>query len=240
MELILLLGLASFFTSAITASMGVGGGVILLAWMAQFVPPTLLIPLHGAAQLMSNANRVLVQRQHIDWHYIKPFTMGALLGGAALTPLVLWVPEWLGQIMLGLFILVATWRSHWLKLQAWRAWASGGITTGLSLVLGATGPLVMSVLPKAGRSREIVVGTHGMAMVVQHGIKLIAFSSLSFSILDHWPLLLTIALATLAGNLAGARMLQRIPEQYFAVALNTILTLLAMRLMYEGLKTGLG
>ncbi|HEX4842896.1 MAG TPA: sulfite exporter TauE/SafE family protein [Limnobacter sp.] len=234
MELVLFLGFAAFFTSAITASMGVGGGVVLLGLMAQLVPPALLIPLHGAAQLMSNTSRVLVQRQHIHWAYIRPFTVGAVIGGAALTPLVLWVPTWLGQVLLGLFILVATWRSQWLKLQQWHAWASGAVTTGLSLVLGATGPLVMSVLPKAKWSREVVVGTHGMAMVIQHGIKLIAFSSLSFSVLDHWPLLLTMAVATLAGNLTGARMLGRIPEQFFTKALDVLLSLLALRLIYQG------
>ncbi|HEX4917441.1 MAG TPA: sulfite exporter TauE/SafE family protein [Limnobacter sp.] len=238
MELVLFLGLTAFFTSAITAAMGVGGGVVLLALMAQLVPPALLIPLHGAAQLMSNTSRVLVQRKHIHWAYIKPFTVGAILGGAALTPLVLWVPTWIGQVVLGIFILLATWRTQWLKLQQWQAWASGAITTGLSLILGATGPLVMSVLPKGQWQREVVVGTHGMAMVIQHGVKLIAFSGLSFSALDHWPLLLAIAIATLAGNLAGARLLSRIPERMFSKALDWVLSLLAMRLIYQGIQSG--
>ena len=61
METALLVGLAAMFTSALTAAMGVGGGVVLLALMAQVVPPNVLIPLHGAAQLMSNTARVVVQ-----------------------------------------------------------------------------------------------------------------------------------------------------------------------------------
>lgn len=237
MTLVLLLSLAAFVTSSITAAMGVGGGVVLLAIMAQFVPPALLIPLHGAAQLMSNTNRVLVQYRHINWAYIKPFFLGSILGGAAITPLALYMPVAFGQVLLGLFILLATWKADWLKLSNWHPALSGGSTTGLSLILGATGPLVMSVLPKNEWQRQTVVATHGMAMTIQHGIKVIAFTSLSVSILDYWPMLLGIGLATLAGNIAGARLLSKIPESKFRTVLNILLSILALRLCWQGLST---
>lgn len=234
MSLVLLLSLAAFVTSSLTAAMGVGGGVVLLALMAQLVPPALLIPLHGAAQLMSNTNRVFVQRKHIDWAYIKPFFAGALLGGLLLTPLALYIPAAAGQVLLGAFILLATWRASWLKLASWSPSLAGAVTTGLSLILGATGPLVMSVLPKSNWERQRVVGTHGMAMVLQHGIKVIAFSSMNISLAEYWPLLLGIGIATLAGNHLGARLLSRVPEAYFTRALNWLLTVLAVRLVWEG------
>ncbi|MDX1669007.1 MAG: sulfite exporter TauE/SafE family protein [Limnobacter sp.] len=234
METALLVGLAAMFTSALTAAMGVGGGVVLLALMAQVVPPNVLIPLHGAAQLMSNTARVVVQRKHIQWAFITPFALGALLGGALLTPLVLFIPVQVGQIGLGLFILLAVWRSRWLKLTYWAPCISGTITTGLSLVIGATGPLVMSVLPRDRWERQVVVGTHGMAMTIQHGVKLIAFASLNFSLEAYWPMLLGIGLATVVGNVAGARLLGLIPEARFKFALDWLLTLLAARLVWQG------
>ncbi len=225
MTLVLLLSLAAFITSSITAATGIGGGVVLLALMAQLVPPAILIPLHGAAQLMSNTNRVLVQRKFINWAYIKPFLLGSIVGGALITPLALYMPVPVGQVLLGL-----------LRLAHWPPAASGGVTTGLSLVLGATGPLVMSVLPKSAWERQVVVGTHGMAMVIQHGIKVIAFSSLNVSLVEYWPLLLGIGLATLAGNLMGARLLTRVPEEKFTFILNWLLTALALRLVYQGIS----
>ena len=51
--LVIVSGLTSFFT----ASFGAGGGVMLLGVMAQVLPPQLIIPLHGVAQLGSNAGR---------------------------------------------------------------------------------------------------------------------------------------------------------------------------------------
>ena len=78
------------------------------------------------------------------------------------------------------------------------------------------------------------MGTHGMAMVLQHGIKVIAFSSMNISLAEYWPLLLGIGIATLAGNHLGARLLSRVPEACFTRALNWLLTVLAVRLVWEG------
>lgn len=233
MSLVLFLSAAAFFTSGITAAMGIGGGVILLAIMAQVIPPALLIPLHGASQMLSNINRAIVQRQHINWAYIKPFAVGSVLGAALLTPVALYIPPQLGSIALGVFILIATWRDQWLKLHHWHPGASGAVTTGLSMVLGATGPLVMSVLPKHWQ-RMAIVGTHAMSMTLQHGIKLIAFSSLNVELWNHWDLLLGVGIATLLGNQFGAVLLKRFPEEHFKKALDWLLTALAIRLIWEG------
>ena len=139
-------------------------------------------------------------------------------------------------ILLGVFILLATWKAAWLKLSHWHPAASGGVTTGLSLVLGATGPLVMSVMPKTKWERHTVVGTHGMAMTIQHGIKVIAFASLDVSLIAYWPMLLGIGVATIAGNLFGAKLLAHVPENLFKTLLDWILTLLAIRLFWQGLS----
>lgn len=44
-------------TSAMTAALGIGGGVLLLAIMSMLLPAAAIIPLHGLVQLGSNANR---------------------------------------------------------------------------------------------------------------------------------------------------------------------------------------
>ena len=47
----------SFITSFMTAAIGVGGGIGLLAVMPQFLPISAVIPLHGLIQLVSNCSR---------------------------------------------------------------------------------------------------------------------------------------------------------------------------------------
>ena len=41
----------SFFTSALTAAVGIGGGVVLLAVMASFLPPLVVLPVREARDL---------------------------------------------------------------------------------------------------------------------------------------------------------------------------------------------
>ena len=60
-----LLTVASFFTSALTATFGLGGGVAMLALMGLFVPVSSLIPVHGAVQLGSNSGRAWHQRANV-------------------------------------------------------------------------------------------------------------------------------------------------------------------------------
>lgn len=51
------LTLAAFFTSALTAVAGAGGGAALMAIMLQFMSPAAAIPVHGAVHLASNVTR---------------------------------------------------------------------------------------------------------------------------------------------------------------------------------------
>ena len=54
---IVILSIAAFFTSALTAVAGAGGGAALMAVMLQFMPPAAAIPVHGAVHLVSNLTR---------------------------------------------------------------------------------------------------------------------------------------------------------------------------------------
>ena len=70
----------SFFTSALTAAVGIGGGLVLLAVMASFLPPLVVLPVHGIVQLGSNGGRAVVMRPHIDWQITGYFVLGSLIG----------------------------------------------------------------------------------------------------------------------------------------------------------------
>ena len=227
------LGLAAFAGSTLTGIMGVGGGVLILVIMAQFVPPSVLIPLHALVMLYSNLNRVVIQRRHIRWGYVWPFLAAGVIAIALVSPWVDAMPVDLGQLLLGLFVLIATWRPHWFQVGQWPASLSGGITGALSMFLGAMGPMVMAVLPRASWSRHEIIATHGMVMGLQYGVKAMAFAWIGFEWIAYLPALVAMCLASTLGNLAGARLLGRVPEQYFKWTLNALLTVLALRLVVQ-------
>lgn len=235
MELVLL-SAAAFVSAAVTGALGVGGGLILIVLMAQIVPPVVLIPMHAGIMLFSNFGRAYIQRHSVRWDYVKPFLLGTAMGAAVLAPLVSFAPQALGQLVLGVFVLVMTWRAHWFRLQAWKPAVSGGVTGGLTLFLGATGPMVMSVLPRAEWPKAIVVGTHGAAMMFQHGVKFVVFLFLGFSPGDWAPAMVGMCLATIAGNLLGARLLSAFSEKLFKTVIDWVLTLLAIRLIWQAME----
>ena len=80
MESIILI-LAAFITSSISAVLGMGGGIILLGIMAIIIPKGyIVVALHGIIQLVSNLTRSYVFRKHIKKEIIKQYFPGALLG----------------------------------------------------------------------------------------------------------------------------------------------------------------
>ena len=80
MEFIILL-LASFLTSSISAVLGMGGGIILLGIMTIIIPEGyMVIALHGIIQLVSNTTRTYVFRDHLKKDILTKFSFGALIG----------------------------------------------------------------------------------------------------------------------------------------------------------------
>lgn len=100
---------ASFFTSAITAAFGIGGGLALLAIMGGVLPAASLIPVHGIVQLGSNAGRALVFRDAARADFLIPFLIGAAPGAAAGALAAGSLPDWALKLILAGFVLLLVW-----------------------------------------------------------------------------------------------------------------------------------
>jgi uncharacterized protein len=149
---------ASFFTSLLTASFGIGGGLVLLSLMSYFLPVAALIPVHGAVQFGSNVGRATLQRKFIAWPEFFAFMAGGAVGAWAGAHFVIQIPEsWL-QLILGLFVLTVTWikppRARPMGLGMFCV--TGGFTTFLTMFLGATGPLNAAAFAKTFPDRRVM------------------------------------------------------------------------------------
>jgi len=77
----IILIIAAFATSMISAVIGMGGGITLLGIMALLIPEGyMVVALHGVIQLVSNTTRTTVFRAHIYRPIIRQFTPGIILG----------------------------------------------------------------------------------------------------------------------------------------------------------------
>ncbi len=164
---------ASFFTSALTAAFGLGGGVALLVIMGYLLPVAALVPVHGVVQWASNAGRMAVQRQFVAWPAVIPFIIGSIAGALAGAPFVTQIDDPALKLALGVFIIAVTWaRLPALANGGPAVMAAGGAgTTFLSMFFGATGPLTAAFFAKSFDDRRAYIASHAAAMTFQHALE---------------------------------------------------------------------
>ena len=225
----------SFLTSALTAAVGIGGGVAMLAVLASLTPPIVALPVHGVVQIGSNLGRAGLLRHFIRWDLVKPFALGSVLGVSAGAAVFVALPVAALQTLLAAFILYSVWAPK-LKPAAIAArgfTVVGAVATFCTMFVGATGPLLAAFLSPERLKRHGVVATHAACMSVQHALKGIAFGVLGF---NYWPwlaLLAAMIASGFLGTLTGRRVLNRLPERAFAWGFRLVLTLLALRLLWS-------
>lgn len=233
----LIVSFFSFLGSFITIAFGIGGGGLLLAIMAVILPPAALIPVHGVVQLGSNATRFAVMAKHTFWPALPMFTVGSLIGAALGGVIVVDLPPYIVQGGVGAFILWSVLARPPAWLKRWPI-LTGGISSFLTMFFGATGMFVAGYTKAQELSRQPHVATHAALMTVQHGLKVVVFGFLGFAFADwFWVIVALIGFGVL-GTLVGKRVLMRISDRLFRRALDTILILLSLRLIWAGITGG--
>ena len=235
----LLLIVASFFTSALTAAFGVGGGVAMLALLGLFVPVAALIPVHGAVQLGSNTGRAWHQRANIRRDIALPFVAGSVVGAIAGAFIVVQLPDTVLKLVLGAFIIAVVWATIPGIDRLGRAGltvASSGLAL-LSMFVGATGPLMQAILAQILASdRKAMIATHAAAMTFQHGLKIVVFGLAGFAFWTWLPLVAAMIVSGFLGTVYGTRLLERMPEKTFRFWFRVAVTGLALDLVRQGLQ----
>lgn len=233
-----LLVAASFFTSALTASFGVGGGIAMLALLGIFAPVAVLIPVHGAVQLGSNSGRAWHQRAFVRMDVAAPFMAGSLVGAIIGAFVVVQLPDAALKIILGAFIIAITWA----KIPGIERLNKAGLAVAstalalISMMVGATGPLVSPILAQfIPNDRKALVATHAASMVVQHGLKILVFGLAGFAFGDWLPMVAAMIATGYLGTRYGSLLLDRMPEETFRSWFRIGITLLALDLLRRGM-----
>jgi uncharacterized protein len=232
-----LLVVASFFTSALTAAFGVGGGLAMLALMGLFVPVAALIPVHGAVQLGSNSGRAWHQRANVRMDVAAPFIAGSIVGAVAGAFIVIQLPDAILKLVLGIFIIAVTWtRIPGIdKLGRAGLAVASAVLALTTMFVGATGPLLSSVFAQIfSNDRKALVATHGAAMTVQHGLKIVVFGLAGFAFRQWLPMVAVMIVSGFLGTVYGTKWLNRLPEKTFRKWFRIVITVLALDLLRRG------
>lgn len=231
--------ITSFFTSALTASFGLGGGAAMLGVLSLGLPVTDAVPVHGLVQLGSNSGRVLFQWRHIIAPIWQWFTLGSVAGIALGSVLVLHLPEAFAKWALALFILWSVYRPASSQSPSAQGrfyhLLGGALSSVATMLVGATGPLVAAWLTRTGLTKQPLVATHAACVATQHGLKIAAFGLLGFAYAAWAPLLTAMILSGLLGTWAGTRLLDRLPEKIFRLGFKAVMTALSLHLIWQTL-----
>lgn len=234
-ELTLFLVLSSTVTSFITAAMGIGGGVLLLAILASVLPPAALIPVHGLVQLGSNGNRAFMTRQHTDWNMVKAFSLGACLGALCASFIVIQLPLIVIQFAVAAFILFLVWgpKPKSQQLSPKGQTIAGAGTTLLSMFVGATGPLVAGFVHRQDYDKLATTATFATCMSFQHLLKMLVFTAVGFTFWQWLPLIALMILGGVLGTWLGLKALNKLPADKFKLIFKGLITLMALRLIWQ-------
>ncbi len=232
------LTLASFATAFIGVFTGTAGGLILLAIMAVTMPTAVVIPIHTVVQLGSGVTRTLIMWRYVMRATLLPFLLGAMGGAALGGRIFVSLPmNWL-QLILGAFILVVTWMPKLGRIGAERGrfLVLGFAATFVGVFVSATGTLVAPFVASAAPDRRQHAATVGALMTFVHIAKLVAFGFLGFAVGAYVPLMVAMIASGALGNWLGEEALHRTSEQRFRMIFQGVLTLLALQLVWNGLR----
>lgn len=233
-----LLLLASVITSMITAAFGAGGGVFLLGIMALWLPPVAIVPVHGLIQLGSNGGRFAMTWRKVDWGVLGAFAPGVILGMAAGALILVRLPESAWQLTIAGFILWLCWGPPIPKAALGRPgiFLASTLTSFITLFVGATGPLVAAFIKQLHTDRFRTIATFSGAMTLQHFPKILVFGLAGF-VFTEWVVWVVAMIGCgLVGTWLGLRLVNRMSNQLFQRLFTIVLTLLALRLVWQALS----
>ncbi|MBN4080556.1 sulfite exporter TauE/SafE family protein [Beggiatoa alba] len=235
------LPLVSFFTAALTGVVGLGGGLLLLIIMAEFLAFSVLIPVHGINQLVTHFSRAIVSLKDIHLPKVRDFALGAVFGAVMGTPFILSVSESLFRILLGVFVLLCLILPGIKKPPTlpFKWPIVGALASFCGLFVGATGLLIAPFYLTEKMSKEQLIATKAASQVFIHSAKVVAFIFVGFTIGPYLLLIFLMCMMSFLGSVVAKKLLRKVSDNLFALLFRIAIVLLATRLIYMGVMESL-
>jgi len=235
MENFLLFGVVALLSSIISGISGLGGGILLLAFMTPLFAPNILIPLHGTVMLFSNISRVYVSYKNVNSRIIALFTIGALLGAFAGAPFTVSLPKDTFRFILALAILFMTWLPKIKKDFRFpgQFLIVGALAAFLSLFIGAIGPFTAPFFLREKLGNDGFVANRTASNIPVHLFKVGVYVFSGFVLVQWWQYLAASIPMVLIGSWIGKQLTNKIPEKQFTLLIKCLITVLVLRMLLK-------
>ncbi|RDX33473.1 sulfite exporter TauE/SafE family protein [Arcobacter sp. HD9-500m-PIT-SAG02] len=233
----IVLGLLTFLTSTVAGVVGLGGGMLLIAMLPLFLPLNAIIPVHGITQMSSNISRAYFGIKDIQFEVVPKFILGSILGVSLFAFLLSYISLEYVPLFIGLYILLNLWSKHFGEyIKKYESYfVAGFFQTGLSVIVGATGPLTMTLLLKDYEDKDKVVATGALLMSITHTTKIFVFAIFGFMFFEYIYIMIFMIIGAVGGSYFGTKIRHKIDGKKFINVLKILLTLLALRAIYTTL-----
>ena len=231
----LILGLITFFTSTIAGIVGVGGGMMLIVILPSFLPLNALIPIHGLTQVSSNLSRAIFGYKDIQYEVIPKFLLGSAIGIGMFAAVLNLISLEYVPLFIGIYILLSLWSEKFNeKIKRYESYfLAGFFQTGLSMVVGATGPLTMTLLFKDYEDKNKVVATGAALMSITHILKVFVFMYFGFVFFDYIGVIVAMIIGAISGSWVATKLRDKIDGKRFTMILKVLLSALAIQVIVK-------
>ena len=231
----LILGLITFFTSTVAGIVGVGGGMMLIVILPSFLPLNALIPIHGLTQVSSNLSRAIFGYKDVQYEVIPKFLLGSAIGIGMFAAVLNLISLEYVPLFIGVYILLSLWSEKFNeKIKKYESYfLAGFFQTGLSMVVGATGPLTMTLLFKDYEDKNKVVATGAALMSITHILKVFVFMYFGFVFFDYIGVIIAMIIGAISGSWVATRLRDKIDGKKFTMILKVLLSALAIQVIVK-------
>jgi uncharacterized membrane protein YfcA len=239
MILVLLVAIG-VLAGAVAAVAGFGIGSLLTPALALETGTRIAVAAVAIPHFAGTALRFWILRRHVDRGVLLGFGFASVVGGLAGALLHSRIPNAGLAVVFGLLLLLAGiseltgWmaRVQWGRTSAWIAGALSGMFGGL---VGNQGSIRSAALLGFRVPRDAFVATATAIALLVDLARLPVYLAYQWrDILALWPAVLAMSLAVVGGTIAGARLLQNIPQRAFRRIVAVLLIALGVYMLTLG------
>lgn len=209
-----MLVLLGIFAGALSTTVGMGGGQLLVIGLAALSGPREALVVTGPALLVGNLHRGWLYRESVDWARVGRFTAGAVPGALVGGLLASRVPTaWLsvaiacmatlavGRLLLGGF-----------RLPGWSLLPGGMLVGGVAATAGGAGILAGPLWKGAGIEGDAYIGSIATGAAVVHLARMVGYGAAGALGTGFWLDATVLAACIVLGNALGRRLRSHLSE----------------------------
>ena len=227
---------------AVAGLSGFGIGSLLTPFLAARYGTKLAVAIVSVPHLVATIVRFSGLRRHLDKKIFLNFGIlsaagglaGALLNAYANSPVLTLV---FGCLLLFAGISGLTGFVDRMRFGRRTAWAAGALSGFFGGLVGNQGGIRSAALLGFDIRKEALVATATAIALIVDGARMpVYFATETYAIVGAWPFLIVTVAGVLIGTLWGIRVLRRMSERLFRKLLFSLITLLGIYMVAQGMR----